>query len=95
MANIHHLHLNYINPRYHQRILDDPRILKISVGPYSKFRHGYSSPSFVVGGVDLHEVALEAVKELPPQRDANAIIVRDDHPEFAWLMLQVQQDPVI
>ena len=91
MAMIYHIHLDYVNPVHHQRLRDDPKILKLSVSPQSKFRHLYHAPSMTLNGRDLHDVALEAAKDhLPVQQYANAIIVRDDHPEFAWLMLQVQ-----
>lgn len=93
MANIHHLLITGINEVSRQRIIDDPRILKLEVGFYSKFRHGYSTPDLILKGASLHDAALDAQQEMPPQPNANAIIVRDDHPEFAWLMLQVQANP--
>ena len=93
MANIYHFHLDYISKEYHQQIIDDPLILKILVTGSSKFRHGYNAPSMIFNGTDFHGIALDAAKKMPAVKDANAIIVRDDHPEFAWLILLVQQTP--
>ena len=78
MANIYHFHFNYINPKYHQRIINDDRIIKIVVSSQSKFRHGAVYPDFAIGGVSLHNSSLDAMRELPLEVNANAIIVRDD-----------------
>lgn len=91
MRYVYHLMLDRINPAIHNQLREDPAVLKICVDDQTKFRHGNRVPDLQVNGAWLSDRTEQ--NNYPVPTAANAVIVRSDWPDLAWLLLQTQDLP--
>ena len=87
MRMLYHLLLDQINPAVHEQLLMDCSITKLRVGTESKFRHGQQVPDIKINDRWLSEITRS---QSDPITNANAVIVPNDWPGLAWLLLNIQ-----
>lgn len=86
MRVLYHLLLDQINPMAHDQLLADPRVQKLKVTADHKFRHGQQVTDMLINGRWLSDTVFAP----DPTTKPNAVIVRSDWPDLAWLLLQTQ-----
>jgi hypothetical protein len=64
-------------------LLSDNTVLK----HHGQIRHGTSHSDMKIGGSSLFETTLEKGRAIA---DPISVTIREDHPQFAWVMLNSQ-----
>lgn len=91
--NLHHIKLSHVATNNQQKLIDDPLILKVA--EKNDFVHGIVIPDLKLNTFNMFDTSLHYQNTQSPMANPYGIIVRDDHPDFAWIMLQVAETQLV
>lgn len=75
--------LDKVTPTCRDSLISDTQVLK----HHGQVRHGTSHTDMIVGGNSLFDITLEKGRAIA---DPSSVTIREDHPQFAWVMLNSQ-----